>query len=136
MRSLPRHKFDDESSEAEADGLSHGSSKKTSANRGAAVASDRPIEIIYVTIKGHTGDFQKGKKKWKDDIYKDIEKSIRAHPIYSMITNICVVVSEVNAEPIRQLAAYLDLNNISRSKDFINRKISAPTTTKKLLGQS
>ena len=95
---------------------------------------DRPIEIIYVTTKGHTGDTKRGKNSWKDDIYKNIELSVRSHPIYSSLcANLCVVVSEVNADVIRQLAAYLDLTNISNSKDVINRKINAPTTTKKLL---
>ena len=48
-------------------------------------------------------------------------------------TNLCVVVSEVSADTIRSLAAHVDLNNIAKSNDLIGRKITAPTTTKKLL---
>ena len=79
------------------------------------------IEIIYLTIKGHSGDTKKGKNSWKDEIHKEIETAIRSHKIFSKIQNLCVVVSELNGDAIRQLAAYLDISNTLKCKELIAR---------------
>ena len=79
-------------------------------------SGNQDLDIIYVTSKGHSG----GKNKWKDEIHKEIEHEIKTHPVFSKLTDFCVVVSEVNGDLIRQIYSRFDVKDCSRSKGYVD----------------
>lgn len=85
----------------------------------SALSANQDLDIIYVTTKGHSG----GKNKWKDEIHKEIEHEIKSHPVFSKLTDFCVVVSEINADLIRQIYSRFDVKDCSKSKGKIDKML-------------